>query len=370
MSQFQCLETQKLVRYVDRTSRKKNDHYAGYLEDLFKDILTEFIEFIPSRDIIILLDDPRLKLKNKGEQTLTCVSAMGEEALNYTGKSTRSKNQVLVNSYHLGKSQFIQMDKDFIQIDRKSFPYRYKNLLVVPIQVKTAIIGTVILAEKRDPLGFTMRDLRLSKVFAAYLSTSLQNVVDAKKSYELSKIDDLTGLRNDRFFHQKLSEEIHTAMAQKTDLCLIFLDLDHFKSINDQYGHLVGSQTLKEIGLILRENIPHPNATIARYGGDEYVIILPQIDLAEAVDIAETIRKAIFDKFFMISLDDHDGSMVNFKSIISASIGVASFQDHLPQPASIAGNLKNEFIKLADAGMYAAKDLGKNRVEVARPFEA
>jgi two-component system, cell cycle response regulator len=146
----------------------------------------------------------------------------------------------------------------------------------------------------------------------------------------------------------------------------LFMDLDNFKSINDQHGHLIGSQTLKEIGFILRDAVNDKRATISRYGGDEYVIILPGIDLEGALEIGELIRKMIVSKLFMIDRGEHDGSFINFKGILSCSAGVASLHDHVPSGGS-PKERKTQIIRLADTAMYKAKELGKNRICVPLP---
>jgi len=147
---------------------------------------------------------------------------------------------------------------------------------------------------------------------------------------------------------------------------LIFLDLDNFKSVNDKHGHLVGSQTLREIGLVLRDAVDLEAATLARYGGDEYVIILPGLDLERTLDTAERIRLMIYSKLFMIDMGERDGSFVNFKGIITCSVGIASLQDHVPSGGT-AKERKNWLLKLADAAMYRAKASGKNCVCAAEP---
>ena len=144
----------------------------------------------------------------------------------------------------------------------------------------------------------------------------------------------------------------------------MFLDLDFFKSINDQYGHLVGSQTLKEVSFVLREYMENESAVLARYGGDEYVAILPGIQLDEAVEMAEKVRKGIHEKLFMVSDGSQDQSMISFKGVLGASIGVASFHDHVPHLHDLLQQ-KNLFIQMADKAMYRAKELGKNQVCVA-----
>ena len=123
-----------------------------------------------------------------------------------------------------------------------------QSLLSVPIQIGRSTCGVLELVNRRGGDGFGDRDMELLLIFAGYISTSLQNVLDANRYRELAKIDDLTGLYNDRYFNQALSESLEEAERDGSDLSLIFLDLDRFKEVNDEHGHLVGSQTLREVG--------------------------------------------------------------------------------------------------------------------------
>jgi diguanylate cyclase (GGDEF)-like protein len=131
-------------------------------------------------------------------------------------------------------------------------------------------------------------------------------------------------------------------------LALLFLDLDHFKQINDQRGHAVGDQVLANVGAVLR-NVLRSRDFAARNGGEEFAILLPDTEIASALAIAERIRAAIAE----ISLPGIDVS-------VTISIGVSGFPDH----ASTLDRLE----RLADAALYLAKRLGRNRVELAEPM--
>jgi diguanylate cyclase (GGDEF)-like protein len=315
---------------------------------------------------MILVDDPARKQSRLPENELCYIAAFGPASAQITGKRASASSGVIGETYVLGKSAVRKADpKERIVLDRINFPHPVNTLVSVPLKVESAVIGVLLLYNKKEPVGFTLRDLKLAEIFAGYIATSLQNAIDARKSQELSKRDDLTGLANDRFFHRQLEADVKAAEEGRRPLCLLFLDLDNFKSINDQHGHLVGSQTLKEIGFILREAVGERKSTLARYGGDEYVIILPGSDLEEALEVAEAVRRLVEAKLFMIDRGEQDGSFINFKGILTCSIGVASLQDHVPAGGS-PKEQKNHLIRLADQAMYRAKEQGKNRAVVAR----
>ena len=103
----------------------------------------------------------------------------------------------------------------------------------------------------------------------------MKNALDARRFEDLSKRDNLTGLYNDRYFYERLEMETQRASDEGSDLSLIFFDLDHFKEVNDTHGHLVGSQVLKEVAIIVEEVFLDSGAASARYGGDEFVILMP-----------------------------------------------------------------------------------------------
>ena len=159
--------------------------------------------------------------------------------------------------------------------------------------------------------------------------------------------DALTALPNKRSVNDTLMRMLAQASRTLTPLSLLMLDLDHFKDINDRFGHPVGDQALAGVGAALRSAL-RASDFAGRNGGEEFAVMLPDTDLAGAVDVAEKIRAAIAD----ITLPGLDVTL-------SASVGVATYPDH----ALGADRL----IRLADAALYVAKRSGRNRVEVANP---
>ena len=172
----------------------------------------------------------------------------------------------------------------------------------MPIVVGESICGVLQLANRRSGGSYTPRDKELLRIFAAYMSSSIQNALDAIRARAQARIDDLTGLANSRYFHTRLEEEIARADREGTDLAMVFIDLDRFKEVNDRFGHLTGSWTLQKVGKLLAQQAPAA-ALVARYGGDEFVVILPGADLQRATQTAETLRLTIEDA----ELFDHAG---------------------------------------------------------------
>jgi diguanylate cyclase (GGDEF)-like protein len=156
----------------------------------------------------------------------------------------------------------------------------------------------------------------------------------------LSFMDHLTQIHNSRFFHAQLEKEVERANRQKEVFSLLFLDVDYFKKYNDDHGHAAGDDVLKEIGRIIRKMIREGVDCGARYGGDEFSVILIDSNLQAAHEIGERIRLALHQ---------------NRKGAISLSMGIASFR---------RGDSVERLFKRADDAMYRAKKKGRNRIEL------
>jgi diguanylate cyclase (GGDEF)-like protein len=161
----------------------------------------------------------------------------------------------------------------------------------------------------------------------------------------------------------RVNESLAEARENGKELVVIFMDLDQFKDINDRHGHLAGSQVLREVGFILKRIVLRGDATVARYGGDEFVMIMPETTLAEGVEVCELIRKTIAENEFLSREWAYHMPPLHLSGIISASIGIAQ---HIPDASSTRALdiEKNDLLKRADAAMYRAKSAGKNQVVV------
>jgi diguanylate cyclase (GGDEF)-like protein len=211
---------------------------------------------------------------------------------------------------------------------------------------------------------YSDEDLNLLRIFAGYISISIQNILDGRRAQELAKRDNLTSLFNDHFLHVAMSRAIERCLSNDGDLAVIFLDLDYFKSVNDTYGHLAGSQVLREVGHLLKSHMrPLENAIPARYGGDEFVLVAPDLSLDEGVDLAEKIREDIIATRFCAKPGDIQRETLNLSGI-TCSIGVATLLRHVEERTSVE-ECKSTLLRLADSAMYVAKKTGRNRTAVA-----
>ena len=233
-------------------------------------------------------------------------------------------------------------------------------MLVVPVIVGDSICGVIELTNRCSGTPYSARDKELLRIFAAYISSSIQNALDAIRNRTLARMDDLTGLYNSRYFHNRLQEELSRADRNGGELSIFFIDLDQLKSVNDAYGHVAGSAVLRDVARVMTEACP-PGSILARYGGDEFVAILVGAKLAQAVQAAEQLRLAIRETTM---LDPFDRAQTRPMPHVTVSLGVASYRDHLA-PGGTVLRRENVLLRLADAAMYRAKAKGRDRVEVA-----
>ncbi len=165
---------------------------------------------------------------------------------------------------------------------------------------------------------------------------------------QLSNIDPLTNLYNRRFFTEVIEAELHRSSRFRSYVSLLVVDIDHFKKVNDIYGHQAGDRVLSAVAEKLREGLRTYDIA-SRYGGEEFVLVLPNTPLDKAMEVAERLRKAVQSLSFLIPLDRVE---------VTVSIGLAAFPtQHV--------DCFNALFTRADAALYRAKQNGRNRVEAA-----
>ena len=197
-----------------------------------------------------------------------------------------------------------------------------------------------------------LASLMLLGIILFLISRLAGRLSDAYSTIErMSITDDLTQVYNRRHFHARLDEEIERARRYDHPLSLFLLDIDHFKPVNDKYGHQIGDEVLKSIGGILRSNTRSADI-VARYGGEEFVVLLPETEKETAVVTAEKLRGAI----------EHHTFYPPGRSVfhVTASFGVSTLDVTGKNNTDIADRI----VKMADDAMYQAKQAGRNRVAV------
>ncbi|HEX2060379.1 MAG TPA: sensor domain-containing diguanylate cyclase [Thermoanaerobaculia bacterium] len=366
MIQFHSLEAPQLERFLERHKAGLSLKNEVDLDLVLRQILQKAYEFVPSESGSILLDDPYRKVATRRDNELVFIATFGESSRDLVGHRLSAQHGIVGRVYQTGTpyvSEDVEHDRYFYGNIDAELGHKTHSIVAVPIYIGKHVCGVLELINRLEGKSFTRRDMTLLEIFAGYTSFTLQNALDAKRAHELAKKDDLTGLYNDRWFHVRLSETLLDARKSGREAVLLFMDLDRFKFVNDCHGHLAGSQVLREVGFLLKRLISRGDATVARYGGDEFVMILPDTSLAEGLRVCEDIRQTIENTTFLEREWGFSMPPLNLRGILSASIGVAL---HIPDPNSTASVdvEKSELLRRADIAMYHAKSLGKNQVVV------
>lgn len=337
------------------------------LADNLAEILRKANEFVPSEAGSILLDNPLDKQPNRNQNLLTFVAAFGDKAESLIGRQIPGDRGIAGHVYFNGTAYHAsntQEDQFFFAGVDEITHYSTDSLVAIPILIEQEVCGVLELINRRGAREYSEEDRNLLRIFAGYISISIQNILDGRRAQELAKRDNLTGLYNDHYLHVVLTRTITRCLERKEDLAAVFLDLDYFKSVNDTHGHLAGSQVLREFGHLLKAHMRAFDRSIAaRYGGDEFVLIAPNMHLENAVDLAETIREELVQTIFCAKPGDIQRETLNLTGI-TCSIGVATLERHLQNPSSV-DECKSTLLRLADSAMYVAKKTGRNRTAIA-----
>ncbi len=234
----------------------------------------------------------------------------------------------------------------------KSGKVQTGSMLSLPLLTGERVIGVVLVDHKLEPSA----DLQLLEIFARQAAVAIENV----RLYELATVDDLTHIATRRHWFQKFGNILQLAHRHKHPLSLLMFDIDHFKVLNDKYGHLAGDRVLAVLGHTLKHQL-RKSDFIGRYGGEEVIIVLPHTDLDGATAIAEKLRKVT--ESLLISYG-------NETLHITASLGVASLNvdeiGTVPVSEKLLESLGNSLIEAADKALYQAKEQGRNRVVIGK----
>lgn len=311
--------------------------------------------FVPSEMGSILLAHPQQ------EGALVFVAAFGGGAEMLPGMVLSAGTGISGQVYLTGKPVLTNSPVEYAEfyngIDRMT-SYDTRSLLCVPLRAFDQSVGVLNLLNRKGG-QFVEQDLELIDVFSHYLTQSIQLLLEAKRQTEAALRDNLSGLFNDRYLYRYLADIITVAVKEDFDVGLLFLDLDHFKSVVDSHGHLVGSQALRECGHLIGGIAAEFGAVPARYGGDEYVLVLPRCGQGSLLHLAERLRQEVEQA--VLVCEDEGVTPVVLQGRITSSIGIATLSQVKTEGES-AESMRQRLIRLADMAMYEAKARGKNRV--------
>jgi len=257
----------------------------------------------------------------------------------------------LGKKYNLNRPQIIigRSSKADIQIDQEAVSRNHCKIIntgkAILLRDMGSTNGTYINDELIDE--YVLRDgdyIKVGRCIFKFLSGS--NIENAyhEEIYRLTTIDGLTQVYNKRYFAETLEREIGRAQRYRRDLSLILFDIDHFKNVNDTFGHLAGDSVLKQLANVIKGRIRREDV-LARYGGEEFAIILPEIDKHNALSFGEKVRRITEKAVFRFE---------DTEIPVTVSVGIATLTPELQE--------LTDFIKVADDNLYSAKAAGRNRV--------
>ena len=237
-----------------------------------------------------------------------------------------------------------------IKRSQRAFAEHYKtnNCIIAPLLCQDRVVGVLNLADKTEGTCFTREDIALIELFSQLVGASIGNIKLFEKTQHQATSDGLTGLANHKTFYEILEKELWRSRRYGGQISLIMIDIDNFKRINDSYGHRAGDKIILEISRKIKACIRQID-TAARYGGDEFAVILPNTALADATVVAKR----------MVDVVSSSPAMWKKEQIpLSISVGVGQY-DAQSSPEDITSR--------SDQALYMAKQAGKNTFRVFEP---
>lgn len=225
---------------------------------------------------------------------------------------------------------------------------KFKSEMVVPIKKGEKLIGLTIIGSP-EKFAFSREESKIINEVSYQLGIAIDNARLYEKIRLATITDELTGLYNSRYCNEYLPSIVKKWKNAGEKGAVIFMDLDHFKNVNDNYNHLIGSKLLKLIGREINSNIKNTEHIGIRYGGDEYVVVLQCLDLTEAITFTQSLKEAITKKEFSVKDEE---KIIKIK--ITASFGIACY------PADSENFY--DLLRLSDLAMYYVKSRGRNNI--------
>lgn len=223
-------------------------------------------------------------------------------------------------------------------------PENAQSRIIIPLISQGHPLGLVVLVSVTKNF-FARAEAQPLESVADIFAAAIQNAQYINRVKQLAFLDGLTGIFNRRYMETRITEEIERSKRYETDFSVVMVDVDRFKLLNDEFGHLLGDEVLRQVSSLLSERL-RKSDVVCRYGGEEFVALLPQTTTDQAVLVAEKLRLAI--------------SEWNFPGVprpVTISAGVSTFPEHAAT--------RDELLHAADSALYSAKQSGRNRVLVA-----
>lgn len=288
---------------------------------------------------LMLLDEKKQELYfhtvlgERSEQLKNIRLKLGE---GISGWVAQNKQPVLVED--------CSEDPRFYKKADQTSGFQTRSMICVPLLFRKRLLGTIQVLNKTNNRNFNEEDLKIFQIMADQAAIAIENA----RLHTLATIDDATGLYRKEYFLMRLKDEYYRFFNTGSPVSVLMSDIDHFKRVNTDYGHVGGDIALKELAKVILNviNETREDDIAGRYGGEEFCVLMPNSSENRALEIAETIRKRI---------ENHTFDIEGKKAKITISIGVSNLPIHKDYISDY-----EDLIKLADEALYICKDRGRN----------
>lgn len=306
----------------------------------FQQVFEKFLEELKSEipfDIAMIY-----RVEESFGQIAPYMYADGEQVMVLSQHFERIEESFLKKIIQFRQPILITDPEQIMRVDRLA-DHQIQSLVLVPMVYQSQIQGFLFLASK-ERKSYHSINLNILQPVAERLMISMANCILYEKMKELSLKDYLTQCPNRRALDLQLDYEYRRAKRYQEPFSILVLDIDHFKKLNDLYGHLAGDKTLQELADLMRAEVRDIDM-VSRFGGEEFVILLPETNEEQATVVAERIRKRVAENIFLQEKE---------KVKMTVSVGVASYIEGMDGI--------QELLKGADFKLYSAKESGRNQV--------
>jgi diguanylate cyclase (GGDEF)-like protein len=315
------------------------------METLLTAVLERIKALIPARNWSLLLVD-------RQNQELSFAVVVGVDPERVKGIRLKIGEGIAGVVAQSGKPIFIPdvtKDQRFSARADDATGFDTRSIIAFPLLVRGEVIGVFEVVNVEDEKLFRERYLPLFTILADYVGIAVDNVYNLQKLQARTFIDEVTGFYNPRYLACELEILLPRILADKEDFSVVFLDLDDFKHVVDNHGHLLGSRILGEVARVIHA-VLSPDDSLVRYGGDEFIVLMPHCSQEEALEVVRHMRRTLNSTSFL----QQEGLNLH----LTASYGIAT----LPQDAQDRESL----LLIADRAMFRSKGRGKDGIMVGK----
>jgi diguanylate cyclase (GGDEF)-like protein len=285
---------------------------------------------------VLLRDDDGLVLRASQGRFTACSPSGGRlpATTGLWGRSLAAGKTLIEND--------VRTDVEYV-----GFYQETQSRMCIPLVSFGQTMG-VLMLESDHPGSFQEGDVESLEAVADICATAIQNAHYVERVKQLAYLDGLTGIFNRRFFELRVLEEIDRARRFQSGMAVLMVDIDQFKRLNDEFGHLLGDEVLRQVSSMFHQQLRKIDV-VCRFGGEEFAVLLSQTNPQHALAVAEKLRRLV-----------ESWQFPGVPRPVTISAGVATYPDH--------GTTRDELVKSSDAGLYAAKQGGRNRVLLGPTF--